>query len=100
MSDKNAKIGKSRPRFSAEFRAEAVRLVSSGERSQAEVARNLGIGSATISKWCRESEAANGSAPSAPESAELKRLREENRRLKLEQDILKKAAAYFAKHQM
>ena len=84
--------------YSAEFRAEAVRLVKSGERSQAEVARNLGIGTATISKWCRECVAAPSSNES--DSAEVKRLKEEIRRLKLEQDILKKAAAYFAKHQM
>lgn len=86
-----------RRRYSAEFRAEAVRLVASGERSQAEVARNLGIGSATINKWCRE---ADGSVARPPDSAEVAKLKTEVRRLKLEHEILKKAAAFFAKNQM
>ena len=85
--------------YSDEFKSEAVKLVTSGERSQAEVARNLGIGTATISKWCNQmSNAQNDN--NKLQSAELKRLKEENRRLKLEQEILKKAAAFFAKNQM
>ena len=101
MDNKNGSEGKVRKQYSAEFKAEAVRLVTSGERRQAEVARNLGVGSSTISKWCREVASINeGGASGRADSEELKRLREENRRLKLEQEILKKAAAYFAKNQM
>lgn len=94
-----SKESKSKRVFSAEFKAEAVRLVESGERAQAEVARNLGIATSTISKWCRERSSAIEPSSRA-ESAELKALKAENRRLKLEQEILKKAAAYFAKNLM
>jgi|688.fasta_scaffold343955_2 transposase len=98
--DKETKGSSVRRSFSAEFRAEAVRLVSSGERSQAEVARSLGIGTSTIHKWCREAKAKDGVSASSAETAEVKELKAEIRRLKLEQEILKKAAAYFAKYQM
>ena len=98
MEKTEGQLRKKGRQYSAEFRAEAVRLVKSGERSQAEVARHLGIGTATISKWCREPGAAP--TPNKSDSVEVRRLKEEIRRLKLEQDILKKAAAYFAKHQM
>ena len=101
MDNKNGAESKVRKQYSAEFKAEAVRLVTSGERRQAEVARNLGVGSSTISKWCQEVASINKAAPSSgADSEELKRLREEVRRLRLEQEILKKAAAYFAKNQM
>ncbi len=91
---------KTRKDYSAEFKAEAVRLVTSGERRQVEVSRSLGIASATISKWCREQEAEASGPKITDESAEIKRLEAEVRRLKLEQEILKKAAAYFARNQM
>ena len=85
--------------FSAEFKAEAVRLVKSGERKQAEVCRSLGIGNSTLSKWCNEPiSAAIGERKE--ESAKIKELEAEVRRLRLEQEILKKAAAYFARNQM
>lgn len=88
--------------YTKEFKAEAVRLVQSGERKQAEVARNLGLGTSTISKWCREAVAATEEPGVCNKDlvAENKRLEAEVRRLKLEQDILKKAAAYFARNQM
>ena len=84
-------------KYSAEYKAEAVKLVQSGERSQAEVCRNLGISSSTISQWCK-----NSAEPAATkeESAKVKALEAEIRRLKLEQEILKKAAAFFAKNQL
>lgn len=85
---------KKRKEYSAEFKAEAVRLVKSGERSQAEVAKNLGLGSSTISKWCKELE----SKDESDNAAKVRRLEAEVKRLRLEQDILKKAATYFAKN--
>ena len=80
-----------RNKYSAEYKAEAVKLVQSGERKQAEVCRNLGISSSTISQWCK-----NATEPTAnkEESAKVKALEAEIRRLKLEQEILKKAAAF------
>jgi len=83
--------------YSDEFKAEAVRLVKSGERTQAEAARNLGIGVSTISKWCN-SEELPAKGCKAEDSDEVKRLKAENRRLMIEHEILKKAAAFFAKN--
>ena len=95
MSNEN----RARKEYSEEFKIEAVRLVQSGERRQAEAARNLGVSSSTISKWVKEAEE-KGSGRTREESVEIKKLQAEVRRLKLEQEILKKAAAYFAKNLM
>lgn len=86
--------------YTEEFKSEAVRLVKSGERSQAEVARNLGVSTSTISKWCRVEAESSGGGTDRDLVAENKRLESEVNRLKLEQEILKKAAAYFAKNLM
>ena len=94
-----SKIRQGRKDYSAEFKAEAVRLVNSGERKQSEVCRNLGVGSSTLSKWCREFSEGPVSE-TKEESAKIKQLEAEVRRLRLEQDILKKAAAYFARNQI
>lgn len=95
---------KKRKKYSPEFKAEAAKLVNSGERSQAEAARNLGISTSTINKWCREAQGltakANTEAPQEDLAAKCKKLESENRRLKLEQEILKKATAFFAKDHM
>lgn len=96
----NIKDRSIRKEYSAEFKAEAVRLIKSGERKQAEVSRNLGVSTSTISKWCSEDAANNGEKPNIVESAKIRQLESEVRRLKLEQEILKKAAAYFAKNLM
>ncbi len=86
----------------AEFRAEAVRLVLTTDKSMAEVARDLGISDKTLGSWVRKQreqqtlEALPG-ALSEHERIELKRLRKEVADLKVEREILRKAAAYFAK---
>lgn len=85
-------------RYSDDFKAEAVRLCRVDGRSQNQIAKSLGINQTALNRWVRESEVA--SAPVAKEvSEELRALREECRRLKLEHEILKKAAAFFAKNQ-
>ena len=86
--------------FSSEFRAEAVRLVRDGKRSAASVARELGINEQTIGRWLREAGAEEGvtEALTTSEREELIRLRRETKRLHEERDILKKAAAFFAKN--
>jgi transposase len=87
-----------RRKFSPEFRAEAVALVLERGLSASQVARDLGVGQPTISRWVRAAtEAAAPGALSTAEREELKRLREETRILRMERDILKKAAAFFAK---
>jgi transposase len=87
-------------KFSEEFKAEAVRAVIESSRAVADVARELGIGSETLRNWVnkyRREHAGEEPALRESERAELARLRKENRELKMEQEFLKKAAAFFAK---
>ena len=86
--------------FSREYKLAAVKKVIEQGLSYAEVARDLGIRDTLIHNWRRAFEAdgtlqAEVQSPSV--EAELKRLREENRQLKMERDILKKATAFFAR---
>ena len=88
-----------RRRFTAEFKEDAVRLLKESGRPLDAVARELGVDSASLFEW-REQFAAklNATGPlSDSERAELEVLRKENKKLKEEKDILKKAAAFFAK---
>jgi len=86
------KRGKYR-RHSREFKEEAVGLVVDQGYSVAEASRSLGINANMLSRWKCE---LAGSVPSADDKAELARLRKENKRLRMEREILKKAAAFFA----
>jgi transposase len=90
MSDK--KRGKYR-RYSLEFKKDAVNLVTGQGYSIAEAARSLGISANMLGRWKQEFE---GTAPSVDDKSELARLRKENERLRMEREILKKAAAFFA----
>src|SRR2546423_1852591 len=94
-------------RYSKEYRENAIRLCESRGGHVAEVARELGLKYQTLYNWCwnarnvdRES---SGGKPREAEletkDDELKRLRRENKRLEEDLEILKKAAAFFAKHQ-
>ncbi|MDE4059829.1 IS3 family transposase [Phaeobacter gallaeciensis] len=81
-----------------EFRREAVRLALTSGRTRREIAEDLGIGLSTLTRWLsRERDASDPVEASVDVHAELKRLRRENAVLKQERDILKKAAAFFAK---
>ena len=85
-------------RFTTEFKREAVRLVLSNGRPRAEIAEDLGVGLSSLTRWIgqfRDEEM----PPEIKDDlqAELKRLRKENAVLRQERDILKKAAAFFAK---
>jgi transposase-like protein len=90
-----------RKQYTAEFKAEAVRLVCDGKRHVASVARELGIGQQTLSGWVKQADIDDGRGPegtlTTAERTELQRLRRENKRLQEERDILKKATAFFAK---
>jgi len=91
-----------RKKYSREFKQDAVRLVTEQGYNQSEAARNLGIDRGMLARWIKEfqtddSEAFRGNGKLTTEHEELRRLREENRRLKMERDILKKAATFFAK---
>ena len=90
-----------RRKFTKEFKEEAVKLVLDESYPISEVSRNLGIHANLLGRWKREYED-GGRDSSGRESgvgmkAELNRLRKENKRLKMEREILKKAAAFFAK---
>ena len=90
-------MGKRR-RHSEEFKREAVKLVTEGGYTTAEAARNLGIHENLLRVWRQKYSQGTERMSKVSESAEaeLLRLREENRRLRMERDILKKATAFFA----
>ena len=89
-----------RRRFTAEFKAEAVKRLLDGGKGVSEVATELGLSPGQLSAWRNEHLAAGSAealAARKAEQAELQRLKRENKRLEEEVDILKKAAAFFAR---
>ena len=81
-----------------EFRREAVRQALTSGRTRREIADDLGVGLSTLTRWVREDRDAEEPRDEQIDlHAELKRLRKEVTILKQERDILKKAAAFFAK---
>jgi len=95
-------MGRSRRSFTKEFKVEAVRLLTEGECSVAQVACDLGIRDTMLGRWKQEVAlrpacAFPGKGQGNPEQEELRRLRRDNERLRMERDILKKAAAIFSK---
>ena len=91
-----------RRKFSTQFKAEAVQLVIESDRAIAEVARELEINEGTLGNWVTKYRAQNPepeTALSPKERARMDELEESNRQLKLENEFLKKAAAFFAKTQ-
>jgi transposase len=84
--------------YSADFRAEAVRLALTSGQSHQAVARELGIAPDTLAVWIARAggQERPGEALSPSEREELQQLRRENARLREEREILKKAAAFFA----
>jgi transposase len=91
---------RSHPPYPPEFRTEAVRLVSSGERTPEQLARELGCSAQAIRNWIRRGDLDAGRRSdglTTAEREELSRLRRENRVLREEREILRKAAAFFAR---
>ena len=87
-----------RRNYTEDFKRDAVALVTEQGYKTAEAARSLGIGDNLIRRWKREfEEEASGARLGSDEQEELKRLRKENRMLRMEKEILKKASQYFAK---
>lgn len=94
-----------RRRFSREFKIEAVKLVKERGVGIAQASRDLDIGANVLRRWVKElsvdaEHAFPGGGNMKPEQAEITRLKKEVAKLKMERDILKKAAAYFAKESM
>ena len=91
--------------FTREFKLEAVRLIRDRGVTAAQASRDLGVHENVLRKWVRDfeadpKEAFPGQGQMKPEQLEIERLRREVAKLKAERDILKKAAAYFAKDQI
>jgi transposase len=92
---------KNRRQYAKEFKVEAVRLVVEEGRPISEVARELGIGENLLHRWKKRSEEGKvepfpGKGRLSPEEEELRQLRRDNKRLRMERDILKKAVAIFS----
>jgi transposase len=91
-----------RRKYSREFKLEAVKLIRERGVSVAQASRDLGVHQTVLRKWARDVvedsvSAFPGHGQMKPEQQEIARLRKEVAKLKAERDILKKAAAYFAK---
>jgi len=88
--------------FTAEFKAETVRLVRTSGKSISAIARELDLAETALRRWVHDADVdagrGSGGALTGKERAELAELRRENTRLRMERDILKKATAFFAKH--
>lgn len=87
--------------FTEEFKADVVRLCQAGDRSVEQVAHDLDLTKSAVHAWVKQAEVDGKPGPSerltSAEREELGRLRRDNKRLLMERDILKKAAAFFAK---
>jgi transposase len=86
-----------RPTYAPEFRAEAVKRVRTTDEPVSRIARDLGIGHATLKNWVEASRPKPEVPLTDDERIELKRLRKQVRELEMEREILKKATAFFAK---
>ena len=91
-----------RKQYSKEFKLDAISLLQEQGYPKPEAARSLGINAKVLGRWIKEHESVDGQAfrgngKLIAEQLEIRQLREENRRLKMEKDILKKATVFFAK---
>ena len=87
-----------RPKYSPEFKAEAIRLARTSTESIPTIARDLGVSVWTLRGWVNATRPPAAEPLTSDERSELKQLRREVRQLRDERDILKKATAFFAKH--
>ena len=95
------KTRRDRRKFSAEFKQEVVTLIQQGDRTLPEVCRDLDLTDSSVRRWVEQIQGKTNIATTEDQAEsdkqELDRLRAENKRLKMERDILKKATAFFAK---
>lgn len=92
-----------RKKFTSEFKVGAAKLVLEQGMTRTKVAEDLGVHINQVSKWVREyqssgSDAFPGNGQLSPQDRQIRELQEENRQLRMERDILKKATAFFANH--
>lgn len=92
---------RARRKFTAEYKAEVVRLVLDGGKSISQVSRELDLTESAVRNWVRQAKIDAGQGPAGAlttaERAELVALRREAKQLRMEREILKKATAFFAK---
>jgi transposase len=91
-------MARRRPIYTPEFRAEAIRRVRTSDESLSSIARELGVAAVTLKAWVEATRPKPDIPLTDDERSELRRLRKENRELRMEREILKKATAFFAKH--
>ena len=84
--------------FPVEFRRDVVAVARKGGSSIAQVAKDFGISESCLQRWLKQADIEDGVRPgvTVSESAELRELRKRNRTLEMENEILRRAAAYFA----
>ena len=89
LMERDRPPGRTRRRFSKEFKADAVALVLDGDRPVAHVARDLGIGESNLGNWVRQARIDRGDRPglTTEERSELVRLRRENSKLRMEREL-------------
>jgi len=90
---------KHRNQYDEEFKKNALKLRYASSKTIREIAEDLGIAEGILYNWRKKYTARGDKTPMATMEEESKSLRLENAELKMERDMLKKAAAYFAKHQ-
>jgi len=92
---------RTRPPYPSEFKAEAVKLARSSEKPLSELARDLGVSTATLHNWLKQQHIDTGKRHglTTDEREELRRLRKENKVLKEEREVLRKATAFFAREE-
>jgi transposase-like protein len=92
---------RARRKFSAEYKAEVVELIRTSGRSISAIAKEMDLTETCVREWVRQAEVDAGRGPkgalTTAEREELTKLRQENRTLRMEREILRKAAAFFAK---
>jgi transposase len=87
------------PRYTPEFKAEAVRLVNATDKPASQIARELGVSDNALRSWVKQAQIDTGEREglTTQEREELRRLRKENKVLRQEREILKKATVFFAR---
>jgi transposase-like protein len=90
---------RTRRKFTAEFKRDAVAMVLDNDRTIADVARSLGIGETSLGNWVKQARIDRGEREglTTSERQELTALRRENARLRMERDLLKRATAFWVK---
>ncbi len=85
--------------FPPEFRRDVIAVARKGEASLAQIARDFGISESCLARWLKiaDREEGRGAAGAGPDTAELRELRKRNKLLEQENEILRRATAYFAR---